>query len=73
MVDEASFVNATHSGVLFCLHVFVYSLERDFAGLKRRRASLLASVKPSSVEVVKVVRSGMSYISTFHPSNDSNK
>ncbi|XP_017337059.1 envoplakin [Ictalurus punctatus] len=33
------------------------SLERDFAGLKRRRASLLASVKPSSVEVVKVVRS----------------
>ncbi|KAI5087428.1 envoplakin [Silurus meridionalis] len=35
----------------------VDSLERDFAGLKRRRTSLQASVKTPSVEVVKVVRS----------------
>ncbi|MCI4395277.1 hypothetical protein PGIGA_G00178520 [Pangasianodon gigas] len=34
----------------------VESLEREFAGLKRRRESLLASVKTPSMEVVKVVR-----------------
>ncbi|KAF5906033.1 envoplakin-like [Clarias magur] len=35
----------------------VESLERDFAGLKRRRASLQASVTTQSTEVVKMVRS----------------
>lgn len=49
-------MNLTHSFLL----VFVCSLEHEFAGLKRRRTSLQASVNTQSVEVVKAVQKSTS-------------